>query len=56
MFFKTRKKAYEFLRSSHYGPTNGELRRRHAVVKTTRTAWGNDDYPNKESGYTIVMS
>lgn len=56
MFFKTRKTAYKFLRSSHYGPTNGNLRKRHAVVKTTRTTWDADDYPRKENGYTIVLS
>ena len=56
MFFDTRKAAYEFLRSSHYGAKNGELRRRHAVVKTTRTLvdWDTCDI-SREAGYTIVM-
>lgn len=57
MFFKTRKAAQEFLRSSHYGPTNGNLRKMHAVVKTTRTVVDWDDCSfTKENGYTIVMS
>ena len=55
MFFKAQRKAREFLRSSHYGPKNGELRKAHAVVKTTRTTWAPDDQPSKEHGYTIVM-
>ena len=56
MFHKTRKAAYKFLRSSHYGPKNGQLRKAHSVVKTTRTVWDTNDYPSKEHGYTIVMS
>jgi len=55
MFFKTHKAAYEFLRSSHYGPKDGQLRKAHTVAKTTRTIWAPDDQPSKEHGYTIVM-
>jgi len=56
MFHKTRKEAYKWLRSSHYGPTNGALRKAHTVVKTTRTVVDRDTCDiARESGYTIVM-
>ena len=56
MFFNTRKAAYEFLKSSHYGPRDGLLRKAHRVVKTTRTVvdWDTCNH-SKEHGYTIVM-